>query len=121
MQTFVLVNQPFFINCTIEGMNLEFSLQSEQQRYVAIQNNVVLGFAEYRPTTGALVFSHTEVSQSLEGQGVASGLIGFAFADVRQKGLMVVPMCPFVVAFIKRYRDEYLDLVMPAHRAMFGL
>ncbi len=99
----------------------DFTNQTEQQRYAAWQNNQVVAFAEYRATTGALMLTHTEVNQDLEGQGVGSSLIRFALDDIRNKGLHVVPMCPFVVAFIKRHRTEYLDLVATAHRGVFGL
>jgi uncharacterized protein len=95
--------------------------QTEQQRYAALQNNQVVAFAEYRATTGALMLTHTEVNQDLEGQGVGSSLIEYALKDIRTRGLHVVPMCPFVVAYIKRHRDEYIDLVAAAHRNIFGL
>jgi uncharacterized protein len=95
--------------------------QPEQQRYVAMQNDVVVAFAEYRPAATARMFTHTEVSQSLEGQGVGSKLVRFALEDVRQKGMQVVPMCPFVAAYIKRHKDEFLELVQPLQRKVFGL
>ena len=98
-----------------------FTDDPEKQRYIATQNNHVVALAEYRATTGALMLTHTEVNQDLEGQGVGSSLIRFALDDIRAKGLHVVPMCPFVVAFIKRHRAEYLDLVAAAHRGVFGL
>jgi uncharacterized protein len=101
--------------------DLTIADQPEQQRYVAIQNGEVVAFAEYRPAASARMFTHTEVSESLEGQGVGSALIRFALLDVRQKGINAVPMCPFVAAYIKRHRDEFLDLVLPLQRGVFGL
>jgi uncharacterized protein len=43
-----------------------------------MQNGVVVAFAEYRPAATARMFTHTEVSESLEGQGVGSALVRFA-------------------------------------------
>ncbi|AFZ66272.1 GNAT family N-acetyltransferase [Deinococcus peraridilitoris] len=92
---------------------------SEAQRYEA-QTEAGLAFAEYRPVANALVFSHTEVPEGLEGQGVGSSLLRFALDDARSRGLQVVPMCPFVAAFIGKHR-EYVDLVHPQQRGVFGL
>jgi hypothetical protein len=36
--------------------------------------------------------------------------------DVRELGLEVVPLCPFIAACIRSHADEYLDLVVPAMR-----
>jgi len=79
-----------------------------------------LAFAEYRAVGDALLFSHTEVPEEMEGQGVGSTLVRFALDDARERGLKVIPMCPFVAAFIRRHR-EYTDLVHPQQRGVFGL
>ncbi len=93
----------------------------EQNRYQASQAGKVIAFAEYRPVGNAIMFTHTEVDEHFEGQGVGSALIGFALDDVKSRGLMVIPMCPFVAAFIQRNLGGYLELVQPAHRHIFGL
>ncbi len=54
--------------------------------------------AMYQRRGNVVVFTHTLVLESLEGQGVASRLIGQALANVRAAGQRVVPLCPFVVA-----------------------
>jgi predicted GNAT family acetyltransferase len=38
--------------------------------------------------------------------------------DVRRQGKIVVPLCPFVAAFIGKH-PEYVDLVDDAYRAQF--
>ncbi|MBF6593354.1 MAG: N-acetyltransferase [Thermaceae bacterium] len=91
------------------------------ERYEARLADKVVAFAEYRRVTGAIMFTHTQVDQNLEGQGVASQLIRFALDEVRSQNLLVIPMCPFVVAFIQRHPAEYLSLVNPQHRGIFGL
>lgn len=79
-----------------------------------------LAFAEYRPAGQAVMFTHTEVPEALEGQGVGSELVKAALDDVKAQGKKVIPMCPFVAAYIGRHR-EYLDLVDPAQRGAVGL
>lgn len=101
--------------------DLELENDTADHRYRAKQGGKVVAFAEYRPVTGAIMFTHTEVSEEMEGQGVASKLIRYALDDVRRQNLLVIPMCPFVSAFIGRHHEEYIDLVNPQHRRMFGL
>ena len=72
-----------------------------------------LAVAEYTLTKqNVIVFTHTEVPEILEGQGLASKLIRFALDQARAKHLTVMPLCPFVKAFILRH-PEYRDLVKP--------
>jgi predicted GNAT family acetyltransferase len=35
---------------------------------------------------------------------------------VRELGLEVVPLCPFIAAYIRSHADDYLDLVVQAMR-----
>lgn len=74
-----------------------------------------LAVCEFNRLTHAVMFTHTEVPEALEGQGVGSTLVWGALDDVRAQGLEVIPLCPFVAAFIRRHR-EYLDLVSPVSR-----
>jgi hypothetical protein len=53
---------------------------------------------------------HTEVPEALSGQGVGSRLVRGALDLIRAEGLMVVPSCSFVAAWIGKHPD-YADLV----------
>ena len=84
----------------------------EQHRYeVTDEDGSVLGFSAYRRDGDVVVFTHTEVDDSLEGKGVGSTLVRGALDDVRAAGLSVRPLCPFVKAYIDRH-PEYADLVV---------
>jgi len=95
----------------------------EQERYELRLDGEVVGYAEYRggraPTR---VMTHTEIAPGHEGQGLASILIAGALDDLREKELAVMPLCPFVKAFLARpeHRD-YLRLVPPHVRASMNL
>ena len=94
--------------------------QQEKQRFEAVMNGEVVGFAEYRPLEGAVMFTHTEVNAHLEGQGIGGTLVRQALDETRAAHKWVIPMCPFVVAYIQRH-PEYLDAVKPEHRRVFGM
>lgn len=53
-----------------------------------------------------IIFTHTVVPERLQGRGIASTLIKAALADVRQRGLKVVPKCKFVAGYIERHVEE---------------
>jgi hypothetical protein len=61
--------------------------------------------AAYQLEDDTIVFTHTIVPKAIEGRGVASRLIRGALDQVRDRGLKVVPQCPFVTAYIKRHPD----------------
>lgn len=61
------------------------------------------GFAEYALEPGRIVFTHTEVA--VEGKGLGSALVKQALADVRERGLKVVPQCPFVRGYLDKHPE----------------
>jgi predicted GNAT family acetyltransferase len=71
----------------------------------------VAGVIEYLPHDGWLVLVHTEVPEAFEGRGVASRLARAALDDLRSRGLVVSPQCPFVLSYVKRH-PEYRPLVV---------
>lgn len=81
----------------------------DSRRYEAHVDGALAGFADYIPAQGTLVLSHTEVDDAYEGQGVGSALARAALDDIRAKGLLVMPLCPFIHAWILRHPD-YADL-----------
>jgi predicted GNAT family acetyltransferase len=84
---------------------------AEAHRYEASIDGEQVGFAEYQLTTRLVVFTHTEVEDKCEGMGVGSALAREALDDVRREGTReVVPLCPFIKAWIEHHPD-YQDLV----------
>ena len=100
--------------------SLELSLNEAAQHYEAKQGGQVIAFIEYRDASSARLLTHTEVNPDLEGQGIGSQLVKFALEEIKVGGLSLVPMCPFVAAYVQRHR-EYAELVTPAHQALYGL
>ncbi len=90
-------------------MSVEVVDAPERQRYEALRDGSVLGFAAYQKTDELVVFTHTEVDPDLEGQGVGGTLVRAALDHVRELGLRVLPICPFVQSWMARH-PEYADL-----------
>jgi predicted GNAT family acetyltransferase len=57
-----------------------------------------------------LIVYHTEVSDTLKGQGIASKLLEKMIAYARENNLKVVPLCSYVLAQFKRRPDQYKDI-----------
>lgn len=74
---------------------------------------------EYRRSASSMVFLHTEVPPEAQGRGTGGELVRAALDYAREHKLRVVPLCPFVSAYIRRHK-EYLDVVPPEHRGKVG-
>lgn len=70
----------------------------------------VVAMAVYQLRAGRHIFVHTEVSNDYGGKGVGSALARFALDDVKAQGGTVVPLCPFIAAWIQRH-PEYREMV----------
>jgi uncharacterized protein len=86
----------------------------EANRYEARVDGVLAAFAAYQLRGDTIVFTHTQTEPDFEGHGVGSRLARGALDDVRARGLDVVPLCPFINAFIAKH-EEYQDLVSAHH------
>lgn len=71
------------------------------------------GLAAYELEGDVIAFTHTEVDDAYEGQGLGSRLARYALDDARSRGLRVRPLCPFIKTWIRRHVD-YQDLVVQA-------
>ncbi len=80
-----------------------------QGRYELVVDGAT-AFAAYRVRDGELVFTHTEVPESLSGRGVGSALARGALDAARARGLPVVAQCTFIAGYIRKH-PEYQDLL----------
>ncbi len=79
-----------------------------------------LAIAQYTLPEGKIMFTHTEVPPAHEGQGIGRALIEHALAAARERGLKVIPICPFFAAYIQKH-PEVQDLLDPSYRRVLGL
>jgi predicted GNAT family acetyltransferase len=81
-----------------------------ERRYELHVGNDVAGIIRYVVAPASLTLVPTDIDPAYEGRGLGSVLVAGALDDIRARGLRVVPLCPFVRAFLERH-PEYADLV----------
>ena len=67
-------------------------------------------FAAYRVQDGQLIFTHTEVPESLSGRGVGSKLAKGALDLARERRMPVVAQCAFIAGYVRKH-PEYQELL----------
>jgi predicted GNAT family acetyltransferase len=83
----------------------------DEARFEAYVGEQPAGFSQYTLGDDVITFTHTEVDDGFEGQGVGSALVRDALDAVRADGsLRVRSLCPFVKAWIDDHPD-YQDLL----------
>jgi hypothetical protein len=92
----------------------------QKHRFEADLGDGSLAIADYELLQSKIIFTHTEVPPAHEGQGIGSALIRYALSWARERGLQVIPICPFFAAYIKKHEEEY-DLLDPASRKSLGI
>ncbi|MFT3982129.1 MAG: GNAT family N-acetyltransferase [Ferruginibacter sp.] len=64
-----------------------------------------LSLVEYEMKDDSIFLLHTETDPALEGRGAGTAIVEKVLADIEKRGLQLVPLCPFVVAYIKRHPE----------------
>ena len=86
-------------------MSAEITNNAAQNRYEIHLDGSLDGFAEYRLRGGRVIFTHTEIDPSSQGQGLGGKLARGALDDVRATGRTVVPLCSFIKAYIDKHPE----------------
>jgi len=60
-------------------------------------------FLAYQRTDTTLALMHTEVPERLRGQHLAERLVVAALDSGRAAGLRIIPVCPFVRAYLRKH------------------
>ena len=94
----------YFINSTDKSFEI-------YEKHYELTTNGLTARIEYNLAQGNIYLTHTEVSKELEGRGLASRMVQFALEDIKKRGLTLVPLCPFVSAYIKKH-PEWRALVL---------
>mgnify|MGYP003449594583 CR=1 FL=1 len=87
-----------------EYIKLELEKNETSNRFeMNVNGNTAI--IEYKQYPGKIALLHTEVPVVLEGKGVATAIIEKALAYIERNNLKLIPLCPLVVAYIKRHPE----------------
>lgn len=95
-------------------MSLLITDAEDRHRYEAHLDGALAGFLDYVVKHGRIALIHTEVPAAFGGHGVAAGLTRFALDDARQRGLMVIVICPYVRRYLETHPDDMDIVVRPS-------
>ena len=100
-------------------MDSEVRDNPEARRYeLAVDDGVAV--MTYNLNPPQLMITETLVPEALEGRGLASRLAAAVVADVRARGLVLLPVCPYLAGWLQKH-PEHADVVHPTFRGILGL
>ncbi|QNL48084.1 N-acetyltransferase [Olivibacter sp. SDN3] len=97
--------------------NIPLNKNDENHRF-ELQVDGHTAFIDYGERNGKAWLIHTESPPELAGRGVATALIAKTLTWLKDNSYTLIPLCPLVVAFIKRHPD-WLTIVDEAYRKPF--
>lgn len=91
-------------------MNTDVTYNAEKERYEITVDGEFAGHVDAIDEDGVIRMPHTVVLEQFGGRGVAGILVGAALDDIRTRGKLIAPRCPYIVGFIEK-NPSYGDLV----------
>jgi predicted GNAT family acetyltransferase len=89
---------------------------AQARRYRLLAGDDEVGYVEYDPIgASSILLKHTEVDRVHEGKGYGGKLVAGVLDDLRSRGMSVLPICPYAMAWLKRH-PAYLDVVREDYR-----
>ena len=75
----------------------------ELERYELYVGDEFAGQIAYAARNGSVTLIHTEIDPAFKGQGLGDKIVSAALADLEQRGLRMIPVCPFVRSYLERH------------------
>ncbi|MES2478381.1 MAG: GNAT family N-acetyltransferase [Bacteroidota bacterium] len=73
--------------------------------YIEKDNKIIAEMTYVWAGDTRIIIDHTEVDISLKGQGVGKKLVIEAVNFAREKGIKIMPLCPFAQAVFDKEKD----------------
>lgn len=83
--------------------NLERVVDNTAAERFELQVEGQMAFLTYERANGALTLLHTEVPEALRGHHIGERLVKGALEAGRVEGLRIIPVCPFVRAYLRKH------------------
>lgn len=77
-----------------------------EHRFVARTEGGEAELSYAQPREGVLDLLHTFVPPEARGQGVAESLVEAALGHARDRGLKIIPSCPFVARWMESHPEQ---------------
>lgn len=91
--------------------NTDQVINNPEKYRFEVASGSLISMLEYRLGRTTIALVHTEVPEELQDQGIGSAMVVAALQHARDKGLKVLPYCPFVAAYVSRHEEEWADIV----------
>ncbi|WP_203258611.1 GNAT family N-acetyltransferase [Hyunsoonleella ulvae] len=85
-------------------------LDKKGRFFIEIENLKVAEMTYTYAGNEKIIIDHTEVKESLKGQGIGYKLVEAAVSYAREQNIKILPLCPFANAVFKK-RKEYSDVL----------
>lgn len=85
--------------------------EADKNRAAAYDGDKNIGESTYSPSDKFWIIDHTLVDENYGGQGIAGQLVAEIVKQARERGLKIMPLCPFAKKEFDR-RPEYADIRM---------
>lgn len=87
-----------------ELKNMELWVNKDRHRF-ELRFGDKTAYIEYGHKENIITLFHTKVPDEMEGQGVGSTLIEKTLKYIEKNNYKLIPLCPFVVAYLKRHPE----------------
>lgn len=78
--------------------------------YVEQANEILAEMTYVWAGTDRIIIDHTDVNASLKGKGIGKQMVTKAVDFAREKGIKIVPLCPFARSVFDKVK-EYNDIL----------
>ena len=78
--------------------------------YIKQDNEVLAQMTYVWAGTDRIIIDHTEVSDALKGKGAGKQMVAKAVEFAREKGIKIVPLCPFARSVFDKVK-EFTDVL----------
>lgn len=80
-------------------------VHNESRSRFEVETEAGLAELTYQREGQTVIFTHTGVPRAASGEGVGTALVEAGLAWAKAEGARIVPLCPFVIAYLKRHPE----------------
>ena len=95
----------------MEYNNLQLKV-NDKLKHLELVIDGYTAFIDYKLVEQNLFLIHTEVPVELKGKGAGNAIVEKALHYAKENGYKIIPICPFVQAYLKRH-SGWEDIISP--------